>query len=222
MRVTPMTWQKRVLLSALPIGVLLTAAGLATYFLPPRTLLSLYGLVLLILPAGKLVALAPVVEGTVPFSPVFIASLVALIDSCIALFIAINLPVLYQLPWVGNGLRSMEAKGHLTLSRHLWIRRMAMLGVAVFVALPIPGTGAIGGTIVARLVGFSPTRSFLMVFLGTVIGAYGIALGAHTLLIIFPPQPSSLWLGLMRLGIIVLLIVLLSWLGQRGTARRKS
>jgi uncharacterized membrane protein len=190
--------------------------------LPQGTLGSLYGLVALMGFTGQCVSLAPVVQGTLPFSPLFIAHMVVLIEACVAWFVTINLTVLYRLPRVGNRLQSLEANGRITLSRYPWMRRMAMVGVVVFVALPLPGTGPVGGTIVARLIGFGLLRGFMVVFLGTVIGAYGIALGAQTLLTVLPPQSSSTWGGMMRLGGSALLLVLLSWVVRRGTARRNS
>ena len=68
---------------------------------------------------------------------------------------------------------------------------MAFLGVGVFVSIPVPGTGGIGGTVGARLVGLGITRSFGAVFMGTVVGAYGMALGARTLAHVFSPAHES-------------------------------
>jgi hypothetical protein len=102
------------------------------------------------------------------------------------------------------------------------MQRLAMLGVAIFVALPLPGTGAVGGTILARLIGFGWLRGFLVVCLGTVIGAYAMAFGAQLLLMVFPPQPNSTWVGMLRLGVSTLIIMVLSWAGRRGTATRRA
>lgn len=218
----PLAWYPRILLSALPIGVLLTAASLVSLVLPQHDLVSLSELVVLMILTGKCVALAPVVHETLPFSPLSIAHMVVLSDACVAWFVTVNLTALYQLPWVGHGVRSLEASGRSTLARYPWMRRMAMLGIALFVAVPLPGTGAVGGTIVARLIGFSLLRSFLVVCLGTVIGAYTMAFGAHTLLMLLPSQPSSPWISILRLSISALLVVFLSWLGRRATATRRA
>jgi hypothetical protein len=84
------------------------------------------------------------------------------------------------------------------------------------VVLPIPGTGVVGGTILARLLGFGWCQSFLVVCLGTVIGAYVMAFGAQLLLMIFPPRPVSTWMGILRLGVSMLIIIFLSWVGRQG------
>jgi len=220
--IAPLPWYLRVLLSALPVGVLCTAAGLASLVLPQDTLGSLYGLAVLVGFTGRWVVLALVVQEMLPFSPLFIAHVVVLIKVCVAWFVAVNLTALYQLPWVGAGLRSLEARGQITLSRYPWMRRMATVGMTVFVALPLPGMGTVAGTIVARLIGFSLLRSFIVVFLGTAIGVYGMILGAQTLLTVLPPQPSSAWGGMMRLGLSALVLVSLSWVVRQGTARRNA
>lgn len=203
-------------MTALPVGALLVSAALAAAMLPKNQLLSLYGIGLLVFPTGRFVTLLPVIHQGVPFSPFFLAGFSILVESCLALFVATNLDVLYKLPWLGHGLRDMENNGRATLSRRCWIRRMAFLGVGVFVSIPVPGTGAIGGTVVARLVGLGLMRSFVSVFMGTVVGAYGMALGASTLAHVFSPARDSEWFGMLRLLIIILVVVLLSWLGRRG------
>jgi len=196
--------------------VLLGAAGLARVILPKGELLSLYGLGLLVFPAGRFVTLLSLIRQGSTFSPFFLAGLTVLIESCIALFVTINLDALYKLPWLGSGLRDMEDNGRATLSRRHWIRRMAFIGVAIFVSIPVPGTGGVGGTVVARLVGLGLVRSFLAVLTGIVIGAYGMALGAATLARVVSPERDSPWFGILRLVIIILIVVLLGWLGRRG------
>ena len=52
--------------------------------------------------------------------------------------------------------------------------------------------------------------------MGTVVGAYGMALGASTLARVFSPERDSHWFGMLRLLIIILVVVLLSWLGRPG------
>jgi len=187
-------------LTALPVGALLVAAALARAMLPTNQLLSLYGLGLLVFPTGRFVTLLPIIDQRLPFSPLFLAGCSVLVESCLALFVTTNLDVLYKLPRFGPGLRDMENNGRETLSRRRWIRRMAFPGVGVFVSIPVPGTGAIGGTVVARLVGLGITRSFGAVFMGTVVGAYGMALGASTLAHVFSPAYESAFYSPMLKG----------------------
>jgi uncharacterized membrane protein len=210
-----MTWRKRVFLTVISGAAPLVAAALAAAMLPENQLLSLYGLGLLVFPTGRFVTLLPIIHQRLPFSPFFLAGCSVLIESCIALFVVTNLEVLHKFPWVGSGLRDMEKNGRATLSRRPWIRRMAFLGVVVFVSIPVPGTGAVGGTVVARLVGLGLNRSFGAVLMGTVVGAYGMAMGASTLAKVISPERDSTWFGILRFGIIIITIVLLSWLGRR-------
>lgn len=50
------------------------------------------------------------------------------------------------------------------------VERYGALGLAVFVAVPLPGTGAYAGTALAFLMGIPPVRAFLSVAVG-VLGA---------------------------------------------------
>jgi uncharacterized membrane protein len=215
-RIMNMTWSMRALLNAIPLGVLVGAACFTRVMLPRSENLALYGLGLLVFPAGRFVTLIPIVHPGLPFTPFFLAGLAVLTESCIAFFVMVNLDVLFKLPWLGQGLRGIEHNGRATLSRRRWIRRMAFLGVVIFVSIPVPGTGAVGGTVVGRLVGLGEKRTLLAVLTGTVVGAYGMALGASALAQVFRPERDSIWFGILRLGIIILIIVFLSLLGRRG------
>jgi uncharacterized membrane protein len=163
----------------------------------------------------------PIIHPGLGFSPLFLSGLAVLVESCIALFVTVNLDLLFKLAWLGHGLRGMEKNGRETLSQRPWVRRMVFLGVIVFVSIPVPGTGVVGGTVAARLVGLGAVRSFIAVIIGTVIGAYGMAMGAATLAKTFFPMRDSAWFGILRFVIIVSIILLLSWLGRRGANARK-
>jgi uncharacterized membrane protein len=91
--------------------------------------------------------------------------------SFLALFLGTTLAFVYvysldlfeKLPRVGPALRKSRADAVLTVQDRPWIRRWATIGVGLFVLSPLPGSGALGGALVGRLVGLSRVRTFLSV-----------------------------------------------------------
>lgn len=209
-----MTWRKRALLTAVPFALLLAAAGAAALVFPREHLAALYGLGVLIFPGGRFVTLLPVAGEVLPFSPLFIAGMVAVVELCFALFVSINLDLLYRLPRIGEGLYAMEREDQATLARRPWVRRTTLAGVTLFLSLPLPAIGVVAGTVIARLAGLGVVRSFLAVLAGNVIGAYALALTAETFIAWVPVGDGGVFFAL-RLGVFVLLIVGLSWMAQR-------
>ncbi len=67
--------------------------------------------------------------------------------------------------WVHRKLEGIRVKAHPLVEKY------GVLGLAVFVAIPLPGTGAYAGTAAAWLLDMDPKRGFIAVSLG-VIGAF--------------------------------------------------
>jgi uncharacterized membrane protein len=76
--------------------------------------------------------------------------------------------------WVHRKLEGIRAKAHPLVEKY------GVLGLAVFVALPLPGTGAYSGTAAAWLLDMDKKRGFLAVSLG-VIGAFFVVWGVTEL-----------------------------------------
>jgi uncharacterized membrane protein len=214
-----MSWRKRILLTAMPLALLLVAGGAAALAFPPPELGPLFGLALLTFPAGRLVAFAPLANDGLAFSPLYIAAVVFVVEASIALFVSVNLDVLSRLPRIGATLRAMELGGEATLARYPWIRRLTVAGVVIFMSLPLPSTGPVGGTLVARLVGLGPTRSFAAVAVGNATGAYILALAAHAFVTWLPPGGGGP-LGIVRAAAVIAVVGLLVYLGYRRSRSR--
>lgn len=56
------------------------------------------------------------------------------------------------------------------------IRKYGVVGLALFVAVPLPGTGAYSGSALAFLFGYPPRRAFLSVVLGVLIAGVVVTL----------------------------------------------
>ncbi len=54
------------------------------------------------------------------------------------------------------------------LSKSAQIEKYGYFGLFLFVAIPLPGTGAWTGSLLAVLLGMKPKKSFLMIFLGVI------------------------------------------------------
>jgi uncharacterized membrane protein len=67
--------------------------------------------------------------------------------------------------WIHRKLERVRAKAHPLVEKY------GVVGLAVFVAIPLPGTGAYAGTAAAWLLKMEPKKAFLAVSLG-VVGAF--------------------------------------------------
>ncbi len=97
-----------------------------------------------------------------------------------AFFWTYNLDLLERIPRLGPVLRRSRMRMASSLSEHPWIRRLAVFGVGFFVLLPLPGSGTLGGSLVARILGLKRKVGFLAVSAGglavtVVYGKFGEA-----------------------------------------------
>ncbi|MDI6856075.1 MAG: small multi-drug export protein [Candidatus Thermoplasmatota archaeon] len=132
--------------------------------------------------AGRLVMLF-----FVPFGITIAQAISGLVfvDSVYSAILAWNFDLLTKIPKLGKLVLKAEYKGYRALETHKWVKNLALLGVAVFVALPLYGTNAIIGTIVGRLIGLRPLNTWLATILGSILGAMIIAIIYGLITIIF-------------------------------------
>jgi uncharacterized membrane protein len=209
---------ERILLTFIPLTAVGIAIAILAVVLPLSHFLVLKGLVLLTsVYLGKFVILVPVLEKDVPFSPLFLAVMVTIMDICTAFVVGANLDALYKIPWAGKKLRTLEDNGRLTLERKPWVRRSAALGIVLFVMFPATGTGAIVATVLGRLLGLNLWRLFLAIAMGAVLGCGAMALGAVALAQTLEPVRETLWFRLSGLFALALFIAFLIWQAYRGS-----
>jgi uncharacterized membrane protein len=103
---------------------------------------------------GKLVILAGAVEQA-PVGHWEIAALVVYIDLATALIMMGGIHVLDRLPFVARRLTAASESSGRVLEHNPWMHRATWLGLAVFVAVPFNGTGALVGSVLGRLLGLS-------------------------------------------------------------------
>ncbi len=116
------------------------------------------------------------VPKTPPPSPWVLAATVVYGDIATAMVLLANMGVLYRMGRLGRRLAACHDAGWSVLRTHRWMRRAAWVGVALFVAAPFQGTGAVIGTILARILGMSWFSTLSATAVGSLAGCLGIAL----------------------------------------------
>lgn len=127
--------------------------------------------------AGKLVIFFGLDPGQPPIWS--LALLTFLIDLVFAFALASGLRGLERAPLVGGWLVKSRTRAKQVLVDYPGLRRWAFFGAVAFVLLPIAGTGAITGSIVARLLGLSRLAGIGAVALASAWSACAFALLAY-------------------------------------------
>ena len=145
-----------------------------------------------------LVAMIPVVElrGAIPIGcglglPAFEVFVAAVLGNLLPVpFIILFIRKIFILirkwwPWLNNMVTRLENKA---LSKSDFIHKYELLGLALFVAIPLPGTGAWTGALIAALMDIRIKRSLPAIFIGVIVAgaiitllSYGIKFGVQTI-----------------------------------------
>lgn len=133
-----------------------------------------------------LVSMIPVVElrGGIPFGvaaglPVWAAFLAAMIGNLIPVpFIIVYIRRILQwtrkkLPRLNSLVDALERKAHLKGRR---VTKYKYLGLAIFVAIPLPGTGAWTGSLAAAFLDMPLRRAIPSVIAGVVVAGLAISI----------------------------------------------
>ena len=133
-------------------------------------------------------SMVPVVElrGGIPFGvtaglPVWAAYLAAVIGNLLPVpFIIVYIRRIFQWmrrrrPRFGGMIDKLEAKAHLKGQK---VTKYKYLGLAIFVAIPLPGTGAWTGALAAAFLDMPLRRALPSIFIGVLIA--GAAVSALT------------------------------------------
>lgn len=107
--------------------------------------------------------------------PLLIAGAVAFIDIMVGLFLVWNFDLARKIPLIGGFIRRIESKGKDILVKKPWVERLAFTGIILFVMFPFQGSGAVGATIVGRMLGMDPRKVWYAVIIGAIVGCLVIA-----------------------------------------------
>ena len=158
---------------------------------------------------GKLTVFAGLSSSS-PLDPWGFAVLGTIVDTFLAVTLALGLDPFLRLPRIGSWLRNAHARAAKALREYPRLKRMAFWGAAIFVALPLPGSGWMGGTFAGQLVGLSRLMGVAAIAVGTAMVTIAFACLAKFVGAEAEPMLKSPWLYV--LGTVVLaLIVWFLW-----------
>ena len=167
---------------------------------------------------GKLVILAGAVEQA-PVGHWALAALVVYIDIATALVIMGGIHVLDRVPGVARRLAAAGESSGRVIEHNPWMLRATWIALAVFIAVPFNGTGALVGSVLGRLLGLSRVSIVSATAFGSAVGATALALASG----IWAERINTL-AARPALGLLVLAAAIaLTYLGSRialGSARK--
>lgn len=148
-----------------------------------------------------------------------IALLALFVDGVVALSLAVFLGWLLRVQWLARTLRTAHEHAEIALAQYPGLRRMAFLGVVLFVFLPLPASGSIGGTFVGQIVGLTRTRGAIAVCLGgalvsIVFATLASLVGAEAERLLRNP-----WISVVSVALFVL-FAFIAWQRVKATLRR--
>lgn len=161
---------------------------------------------------GKYVVFAGLTPGA-PLGPWGLCVVGLLADTWLALGLATLLAPLRKLRGIGPWLLRAHQRAAEALDAYPRLRRAAFWGVTLFVFLPLPGTGAVGGTFAGQLLGLSRIKTVLAIALGSALTLAAFAalaqfVGARAEQILANP-----WVAIVS-GVVLVAVV---WIAYRRT-----
>jgi uncharacterized membrane protein len=166
----------------LPLAIALSAWGLVLLTSTWRhawEVLTAVGASLVVF--GPTVIFGPAVVPGLALSTWELVAVVSFMSVLTAFVYAYNLDLFERVPRVGPWLRRARMGASRSLRQHPWVRRLATVGLGVFVLLPLPGSGSLGGCLIGRLIGLRPLRTFLATGIAGVLVALLYGWGGATL-----------------------------------------
>jgi uncharacterized membrane protein len=142
-----------------------------------------------------------------PLGPWEVAGLAIATDFAMALTLAVGLGWIMRFRAFADSLKRVHDRAQDVLQEFPRLRRMAFWGVVLFVFLPLPASGAIGGTFLGQLLGLTRTMGAVAVITG---GALVAAVFA-ALATLMGEQASEFFKSWWVKGISLALFALIAW-----------
>jgi hypothetical protein len=155
-----------------------------------------------------------------PFNPWELGLIAWVLDAWVSCALLVGISTFKRQPFAGRALAEAHVRAGNTLREYPGLRRLAFSGIAILVFLPIPGSGAVTGTLVGQLVGMSRMATLVSVLIGA-----GCAVTAYAGLAVFlGAQSQALFTNpLVLLACLVGLVVFcwIAWLKVKRELQRK-
>lgn len=135
------------------------------------------------------VSMFPVVElrGGIPFGlaqglPLWVAIVVSIIGNMIPIpFIIVFIRKIFKfvserIPWMRRLVEKLEKRA---MGKADIVHKYELIGLCIFVAIPLPGTGAWTGALIAALLDMRLRRAMPAIFIGVLIAAFIISIVSY-------------------------------------------
>jgi uncharacterized membrane protein len=100
-----------------------------------------------------------------------------LLDVITALFMIMNFALILRVPRLGPWIEKTTATSREFMAERRWMSRWRIPGLALFVMLPLQGTGGFGATVLGLMAGLTPGEILLAVGIGASVESLAFALG---------------------------------------------
>lgn len=178
--------------------------------------LGFWMLVYFLPPAGK-ESVIPLAIGTSELDPLLIALTIASIDIIVGLFLIWNFDIAKKIPLFGRLIIKLEQKGGKILADNKYIQALSFIGITLFVMVPFQGSGAVGASIVGRMIGLNPYKVWVAIIVGAITGCLMLAFASSTFKRIFIDN----WLAGAVMALTVVAIVAIYLVKKRNNLAEK-
>jgi len=143
-------------------------AGITAYFFPPLGKETVIPSLVTFLSLNSNLS-----DQAIIFLP---AACIAFVDIIVGFFLLWNFDLALKIPLFGALIRKVEKAGEERLKNSNWIRRLALVGIALFVIVPFQGSGGVGATIVGRMLGLNKYKVWGAIIVGAFVGCFTFAI----------------------------------------------
>ena len=139
---------------------------------------------------------------------------IAFVDVFVGLWMMWNWDLIKLIPFLGTYVRKLEEIGEKKWKKHKYLSGLAYTGLAFFVAFPFQGSGAVGSTVIGRVLGMNPRKIFYSIIFGSLLGCFLIAIASYFAIFSFKMINKSL---LIYVGIVIFVVVfIVAYIWLRG------
>lgn len=156
--------------------------------------------------AGKFAVLLDTPDGFLR-TPYHMAAMITYMDLLFGFICVFNVGVLFRIRGFGQKLQDLQGFCKLMLRKNPWMRKATFAGTMAFVMFPLSGTGAIGGSLFSQILGMSRARALLAILCGALLGSFGLAYLADTVL---PDDVQDSWL--FKIGGLLFILIVVGFL----------
>lgn len=213
-RAYPLVWWLTLLA---PIAVTAVVISLMALSRGTAAVLGLIGLATSSLFFGKFIILGGTNGSAILLTPEELVIMVIAMDVMTACWFVYHLGFMRRVPLLGPRITLLVEDGEAMLAAYPRLRRLAFLGLVIFVMIPFAMTGSVGGSILARLLGMSRRAAFLAITLGSVLGALLIYASGRWLPEFLDPKNPTWSIG--GILIIAAMILLVNYRYRRARQR---